>query len=450
MAQPEPPVEVANEFVTVRKSRVETEKEGVLGIELRFTTDADGPVDVRVVEQLPEFVSMEDVGLHPGYQPRNWTIVEDERRLIYEDVVSPDEELVTLYGVLTENYDDVGSFLAEPEIELAEPAGKDGGDADLAGGVFGESLLGESANGEAADASERPADVLASSDGPSVEQPDGSSVDADGATGDPSFVYEGDQPEGSSLLGTDDAAGGPDREDAPAGATPPAEARETASVASGSVVSALLDELEDEAGDDQLAALREALGVETPDSVGVRLSHLQSEVATLSAFAEEFERFVDEEGGLGEVVDDLRGGLRGVEAELDELSSDLRERVDDVDERTKRMRGRVRDVDDLVDDLADDVEATEAQRDDLREAHDADVDRLDGRIEDLETQHDDVLESVRADVEALRDALDAEREWRGTVVESFGDIVDRSVEDAVVGSGVAEDGVEDGEVEDGE
>ena len=100
---------------------------------------------------------------------------------------------------------------------------------------------------------------------------------------------------------------------------------------SGGVVAALAAELRTgSASDDDLAALRQALGVRTA-SDDVRIEHLQARVGEFAAYAEELRTVIDEHGTadafvdrLGDRIDGLRADLDAVEAEL----SALREEVD--------------------------------------------------------------------------------------------------------------------------
>jgi DNA repair exonuclease SbcCD ATPase subunit len=89
------------------------------------------------------------------------------------------------------------------------------------------------------------------------------------------------------------------------------------------VVTAFVERLRrDEVTPGQRATIREELGIETPESVQVRLEHVQSEVADLSAYADALSAFLDEEGRPSARLDEI-------ESELDRTN----DRLDDIERR---------------------------------------------------------------------------------------------------------------------
>lgn len=156
--------------------------------------------------------------------------------------------------------------------------------------------------------------------------------------------------------------------------SPPSSERE-------SVVEALLGELEStDLSTEEQARLREALGVEPPRSVHVRLSHLQSEVADLRAYADTIDRVLEDE------------------SEADRIARDLGRRIDGVRDR----------LDETVASLESDLAAETAARE-------ADVERLETRIDGVATTLTDSMVALHHDVETLRDEVEANREWREDV-----------------------------------
>lgn len=157
-----------------------------------------------------------------------------------------------------------------------------------------------------------------------------------------------------------------------------------------SVVEAFIAELEtaDLSAEDR-ATLRNALGVETADSVRVRLSHLQSDVADLRAYADAIERVLEEE------------------SEADRLARDLGRRIDGLRDR----------LDDTVADLESEL-ATET------ETREAEVDRLETRIEGVATTLTDSVVALHHDVEALREVVETNRAWREDVTAAFATVED--------------------------
>lgn len=109
-----------------------------------------------------------------------------------------------------------------------------------------------------------------------------------------------------------------------------------------------------------------------PDgSVEARLSHLQSEVTALAAYADAVEELLDEQGTARQFVEDTR-------ADIDALER----RASDLEGVAGRHDGRL-----------DSQEATAA---DLRET----VEAFDERLDELEEAVDD-LEAFRADIERV-------------------------------------------------
>lgn len=443
-------IEVSDDLVTVSKGDKDVGKADVAGIEIRVVTDSPVPVAFQLVEQFPEGVSMDDLAVHPQFSPEKWTISESERRMVFEDVVEPDEEVVTLYGVLEAKYDSLDPFLAEPTIATSQQVdpgtssegterlfrgGAVAGVADAAsadGAIDLEQLLG---NGVEPDADESDAaepeqsadaaptvearfetaasadvgpdesagtrqdhptgagSVSASASSPSSGPAEAPTVDIPSA--DDSFLFR----DGESETADDDPATAvePADESPAVGSTDgsPKLAAGSVELGNSSVVTAFIEELED-VGDEKLAALKDALDLEPAESMRLRVSHLQSEVASLAAYADEFERFVDEEGSLSGVLDEFRDDVDRLEDSVDDLRADARAAAE---ERTA---------------LQENLDRLEREIETLRETHEASVGQLSSRVDDVAD------ESVGADeVAAVREELRAERAWRRKVVSSL-------------------------------
>lgn len=117
---------------------------------------------------------------------------------------------------------------------------------------------------------------------------------------------------------------------------------------SESVVGALVRELEAaDPSEQQVTALREALGVDAARHRTVQIRHLQSRVDDLAAYIDALEAFLDKNGTAEEVlaslqadVDDLASRLDRVEetlAHVDRQQTDLRDAVDRMDRRTATL-----------------------------------------------------------------------------------------------------------------
>lgn len=452
LAQPDrDAVEVSDDLVTVNKEHKDVGKADVAGVEIRVSTDSPVPVAFRMVEQFPEGVSMDDIAVHPQFSPEKWTVSESERRMVFEDVVDPDEEVVTLYGVLEAKYDGLGPFMGKPEIAVSQQVdpgtSTEGTDRLFRGGAAtaeaprtqpadgaidvdrlienGDDEPGPTADVEpsepagpeptAADGTEPSTDVRPgepsegetsgqrpvtaepqSSSNPEQADGDATAPSPDDRSGDETFVFQGT---GSGSADASEATlGQVEGPTASAGSTgahdPPAE---SVDLGNASVVTAFIDELErEELSDEQLAALREGLDLEPAESMRLRVNHLQSEVVNLSAYADEFERFVDEEGSLTGVLDEFRAELDRMEAQVDDLSADVSAAAE---ERTE---------------LCDYVDRLERELATLRESHESSVGQLSSRIDDVEAES-----AAAEEAAAIREELEAERAWRRKVVASL-------------------------------
>jgi len=90
------------------------------------------------------------------------------------------------------------------------------------------------------------------------------------------------------------------------------------------VVTAFVERLRrDEVTAGQRATIREELGIETPESVEVRLDHVQSQVVELSAYTDALSEFLDDEGRPSAHLDEIRADLDSTNARLDEIERRL-------------------------------------------------------------------------------------------------------------------------------
>jgi len=91
------------------------------------------------------------------------------------------------------------------------------------------------------------------------------------------------------------------------------------------VVTAFVERLRrDEVTPGQLATIREELGIETPESVEVRLDHVQSQMVELSAYTDALSELLDD-GRPSARFDELRADLDRTNARLDEIEGRLDE-----------------------------------------------------------------------------------------------------------------------------
>ncbi|MFB6280637.1 MAG: hypothetical protein ABEH40_01290 [Haloferacaceae archaeon] len=446
-------VTVTNAGITVEK-RFTTDEFPVPAVKFDLRSEADEPVEVRLIDEIPDSFDMEGVGFHPEYDSEAWTAYRDHR-VEYERTIDPGEAVTTVYGVRLDDRSSGTRFLGDPRIERVSEAGPAAapedilgrettesvrealaGDGDLAAGADppGTAAAGE---GEAADLTlDDPAsagdDGGAGAEGAGASGVEGGDIDlddpdpADGeAVADEADEGIGeielDEPGASGTADADAAADGPAPRSLDSGLTPAVEPGEvTADAGSaggegadgaedageggaappgalpGSVAAALAAEIrEGAADDDDLAVLREAIAAdvepEIPTSLEVRIDRLQNRTEDLAAYTDALEAFLDEEGTAREVLDDLEDRSAALREDLDAVASETA----DLDDAVADHDDRLETVEATADDLSDGVASLESGLDDLG-----------SRVEDLEASLDDLAGDTDASVEDLRGTLD--------------------------------------------
>ncbi len=347
------PVWVNADGLTVEKVPV-SRGAAVVAVHLTLTSSRDERSLVRVVDQLPAALSDHVVEFHPAYDPENWTKADGS--VVYEAPMEPNGERTTVYGVEVDDADQRELFSTPPAVESAVLGGPGDGDARPASS-------GSTPEADA-DGSRPPTDAGPADDGSSAQ----------GATGDTSQPFSFESAEGSSDAPSSEPSetpAGATRDVADHAATQLAGEPAAGPAGRGSVVDALVDELE---GRDLSAAERQVIS----DAVD----------AGASPDA------------------DLDAGL-------------------DVDARVERLQERVADQAEARESLAESIHRVESGFDSLRDEvaaagrQAADVDRLESRLDALAEQLESATETLTDDVEALRDdledlreALDDEVRWR--------------------------------------
>jgi len=484
---------VSSEDVTVTKS-LDRERFKTPAVVLEIRSDRETPTSIAVTDRIPEEIAIDDVGFHPDYGGEHWSIEGNE--VTFEYTVDPGETYTTVYGVrnvddqalrtvldsppslrvtpeaaeaddgiedlLSDDEDVVRDVISgerdslqvsddEPPEPAAEeegpPAEASPGDATTEAGQAdapdeaeppAEPAAGTNAPEETEPPAE-PAAGAAEADAPEETEPAGDAAVEPAEPAEPFEVSDeeagGDEPEliGEETPGEDAAAteGEPAADDA----APVEEAPDVggdASIAPGSVASALVAELEEgRVDEDDKRALREALSIEedadepeVPGSVDARIEHLQNEVSDLAAYADALETFLDEHGGGDSVLVDIE---RDLDYTMDSIE-ELEERIEALDAGTEDLElelsavaGAVEDVETRIEDLetdvndllyleeevmemegiGDDLDALEADVDDLREEHER-IDDLESRAASLE----DAIDDLRAEMEEMKSFRD--------------------------------------------
>jgi predicted nucleic acid-binding Zn-ribbon protein len=125
--------------VTVTKS-FEAEEFPVPAVKFVIESDASEPVNIRLVDAIPESFPMENVGFHPDYEKDHWTAYKSHR-VEYDRTLDPGESTTTVYGIrLDDTGMDPDAFLADPSLSLLDAS--DVGAADDAI----DDVLGEDSN----------------------------------------------------------------------------------------------------------------------------------------------------------------------------------------------------------------------------------------------------------------------------------------------------------------
>lgn len=445
-------VTVSRGEVTVEKG-FEPDEFPVPAVTFRIQSESDEPVDVRLVDEIPEDFPMSAIGFHPEFESDNWTAYKDHR-VEFERTLEPGEELKTVYGVRLDREEDALNFLGEPE--LAEVGSE---------GESVEEIIGEDRNQPVRDvlAGERESlpglthsgaadgDIAAAIGGSETEVEEGATTEPEaeatdvepgaeveeGAEAEESAEVEGgadSTAESGLTLGEPGSTGEPETE-APAprefspDVTPAVVQRPPDAPALGADVA----EVE--------VAEEEAEAVEVPEEEAEAVEAVEETPvaeATEAEAAPESGRALPPESVAAVLAQELREGSVS-EADQEVLREELDLGVPrSVDVRIKRLQSSVSDlqaysdaleefldeegsareiIDDFrteVDDLSDTVEELQ---EDLSDA-DADRAELQGEVEELETS----LGETATRVENLSSDLTATGSRVTTLDEEIGDI----------------------------
>lgn len=382
------PATVSGEFVTIERA-LEMQDGGVIAT-LSAAVDGDESVDVRIVEPIPDGWPVEEIGLHPEFEPRGFSA--DESVIAIEDTVEPGTEFEVVYGLRLEgdgNLDPPGDPLIDHEAIASTGSGL--GDGLLAGDGSGAEGLDRFSFSDSGDGEEGVGGAPAP-DSPFGES--GGTLADDSAFSDPFGLSE----EGNPLPG--------DRSEPGLGRAAVGD-RSIADGDMGEFVSRLADEIESgSVPDEDVTALREALGGEAARSTAARLDHLNSRVEEFGAYLPFLRDLIDEHGSAEAFLDHL-GALRDEvgavreaqeegESERDDLRRRMSEVTDDLVELEERLSSR-------LDGIRRDLETVHGSVDDLT--------GLDDRVDALEGDLADGLGGIRSDVSSLESSVD---EWRET------------------------------------
>ncbi|WP_136715238.1 hypothetical protein [Halorientalis salina] len=391
-------VTVASNGITVIKT-FEADAFPVPAIAFRIKSDRTEAVTVRIVDEVPENVAVEDLGFHPEYGSEFWTIEDDE--ITFEREIESEEQYTTVYGIRATGTDNVEQFLTEPDIADVDPPLED--EDGVVGGsgsdVVRDVISGNTDSVPGLD-DEEPDEDIGTLDLTDPNEEGGSEDAQDDA--DESAADDGDEAddagdETEAEADTDEA----DESEADAdddGAQNAATNGATGNVES--VAAALATEIRnDEVDDDDLDVLREELeleGVGSDSSDGgaadARIQKLQTDVADLEAYIDALEEFLEENGTGVDLIEDVQSGLDDVQSKVDGLESDIGDNTDQVESLDdsvgevkndlQSLKGDIKDLDDDLEDVQSTVDDVEGDLDEIDDVESR-VDEIDGEIEEL-------------------------------------------------------------------
>jgi predicted nucleic acid-binding Zn-ribbon protein len=379
-------VTVASNGITVIKT-FEADAFPVPAIAFRIRSDRTEPVTVRLVDDVPENVAVEDLGFHPEYGSEHWTIEDDE--ITFERDIESEETYTTVYGIRATGTDDVEQFLTEPEIADVDPPLED---EDGVVGGSGSDVVRDVISGNTDSVPGLEDEDADEEDIGTLDLKDPNAVDQGGEEDDEQAEAEADDEE-------EDEADEAEAEDEDAHEETEADdtGGDGAMIDADSVVTALVNEIEEGTVDDgQLEVLREELGVNGDDSGGAavdaRIESLQSDVSDLEAYIDALEEFLNENGkgedlieDVQEQIDELEGKLSGFEDDIESNSDDvssLSSDLDELDDDLSKIKADIKDFGDDIEEIEGSIDSLGNELDDVENVEDR-VDDIDGEIEEL-------------------------------------------------------------------
>jgi hypothetical protein len=403
---------VSTDEVTVTK-RIDRDRFNTPAVILDITSTADRSTSVTVTEPIPDSFPLANIGFHPEFGSEHWAISED--KIVFNRTLAPDDEYTTVYGLRNVTNDSLTKFLnSETVVSAGDSIGVALEDT-TSGDDTAEELLMEHDD-------ETVRRVITGANDSLVESEDEDTGVEEEDTGEDTGVEEGDADEdtgvetdvdvdavsdvtedvaeetedGEKILASEfedleEEIDGSEVEDVETG-----EATDEYEKLPDSVAEALAGEIRDGSiTEEDERVLRETFSQppETQRNVDIRIKRLQTEVADLAAYVDEFERIL-------EVGDDEY--LESLEATLTEVT----ERVESLEESIDTVNRR----------LAEIEAGLETPRDDLGELEDrsGDADALEGRLENVEMAVEDIL-YLEEDVMELNDQLDVVQQLDETV-----------------------------------
>lgn len=368
---------------------------GMTLVRLRLANDGDDPLAVRIVEQLPDAATDAVPITVAGDEADTWRF--DGDWIVHEFGVPASGTRTNAY--LLKSDEEPPISLVSPDVETVEPVDDAEEDAiptleERPDPVDGWAPLKSDATSE-------------NDEQPTTETVDHPVEDDQAAAGvvttEAGAVDEGTTDENVSVkienawvaskaaAEADDGSSRPSEDASVTGYRLPRTAPERPPTeTSESIVSDLLDALEEEASPAERRALRSKLGAS--DSERARLGHVQSRLDDLAAYIDALEGLVDRHGM--DVVDDLRDAVDENASATETLRSDL----DAIEGHLERLQAET----------DESIASLESEMTEMRSG-------FDERLGALESS----IETIRTDVESLTDDVENDRQARAREVRRF-------------------------------
>ncbi len=376
-------VTVGSDGITLTK-RFEEDEFPVPAIAFEFSSDRDEDVSVRIVDEVPDGVAVEDLGFHPEYGSEYWTI--DEDQIAFERDLDANSDYTTVYGIRATGTDDVEQFLTTPDIDEVDPP------------------LPEAEQG----------DVVPESDDEVVR--DVISGESDSV---PGLEDEDDEIETLDLKDPNDPNASAGQSETSGDGDAAASEGDSADVADaevsvdGSLVATLAAEIRQQnVSADDVKLLRRAFEIagQQGGSVQARIQRLQTDVADLKAYTDALEEFLDDNGTAQQMIDDFESDLDAIESNLESMQSDVSEVESELSDNSEELASVSQEVGSMSEDV------TEVSQE---------IDELEGTVSDIQDEVADLEDKV-SDEDVLERVEDIEQEledlqtWQDQIKETFG------------------------------
>lgn len=354
---------------------------------IQIESDRDEEVLVRVVDEFPSSLSVEESAFAPDARPDMGDVSSDSATL--RQTVGEDSVLVQ-YGVLLS--EPLSELRWEPptirSVESAARAralttqGDRGSDAsndwsadstETAVSSTLASQLMEAFDTDADESARRTPDAATESDERVAPETSANATESDSG-------HDVDERSGATEQSTDDERTATDRESEEGTAT----TRRSVGVEAAPP---------DRPVDEETAAGASARAV--PQSVSVRLDRLSARVEEFSAYATALEGLIDEYGTGTEVIDGLESEIEDLDARLADLSSDVTSVRQSHDSDVETIESDIQSVEGRLDEFDTDLQEVRSSVDDVK----AEIRAVSDDVAEMR----DEMASVEAEIESLNE-----------------------------------------------